>query len=827
MANPNSRTLIGLGGTGTGGGGLVLRDPVDEFTGNNLAACRTARDTYFNNSINEASLREFQSNSNLAIVLNPDNSTDNEFETYRPGQSGEDYDNAQWLARTDAVQGNRGAPGSQGPSGDPGEDAILGDLLAAIDNLNLPSNNRHLLAINNGAGEIFQIQNFIRTFLAAVSPSAARTAIGAGTGTSSTDLAGTLLADGTNFNSVITVGVYQLSGENAYTNSPGGIVSGILLVFQSPHDTVGETITWQIVYGINTTPEFGAYFRRIDSESANSDTWQNLLGGSSGTNLGEVLTELNDLEIPDMGRQLIALDGSLQGEIFRIRDFMRTFLSGVSPSASRAALGAGTSNITFNGSVLANNTDLDTVTTLGVWGLSNSNTYTNSPNSDITVGVLLVFQSPHPTEGETLHWQVLYGINSSAVGRAYFRGISSNAVNPYAWQNLLVTGDSGSDFNISELDEITSVQTSDEIAIADDSDSDNHKRVTINVLGQLILNINSLLSELTSIPDDEDSILLYDDSDSSSKRVNLTRFFNAIRGTLSNSLTHQTLDRHDRVFLTDEDALNDELKYITLENIRDWALENTGIALTSTDDLNSIVTPGFRHYDSSVMNRPSDHPGGLVIFDRELNEPAQISITHESNSILLRIRTRTDATNWTDWQQMGGDTTTIENIFDIHEHIDTELDALADDDRFAVSDEGTTGEPNSWIASNNVASYILGKLRSTAQDAGVLSDSDIDSSDRAFITDESDTDDPIKYITFGVIISRILDLSRSVPDVISEISDDDLMLVSDISENVGMRNKRLTMGNMRTYAKDGVSTITQSDYDNLTPESDRVYYIAG
>ena len=36
----------GLGGAG-GGGGLYFRNPPDEFTGANVAACRTARNTYF------------------------------------------------------------------------------------------------------------------------------------------------------------------------------------------------------------------------------------------------------------------------------------------------------------------------------------------------------------------------------------------------------------------------------------------------------------------------------------------------------------------------------------------------------------------------------------------------------------------------------------------------------------------------------------------------------------------------------------------------------------------------------------------------------------
>ena len=98
-----------FGGTGSGGGGgLVFRDPPDEFTGANLAACRTARDTYFATAAGLLVLPDYQGNPSLAIILNPTNSTDNVFETYTPGQTGMAYDNTQWVERTDAVQGNPG-----------------------------------------------------------------------------------------------------------------------------------------------------------------------------------------------------------------------------------------------------------------------------------------------------------------------------------------------------------------------------------------------------------------------------------------------------------------------------------------------------------------------------------------------------------------------------------------------------------------------------------------------------------------------------------------------------------------------------------------------
>ena len=76
----------GAGGSG-GGGGLFFRTPTDIFTGADLAACRTARNTYFVATANVADLNQFQSDQFLSIVLDPANSTDNVFETFLPGNS--------------------------------------------------------------------------------------------------------------------------------------------------------------------------------------------------------------------------------------------------------------------------------------------------------------------------------------------------------------------------------------------------------------------------------------------------------------------------------------------------------------------------------------------------------------------------------------------------------------------------------------------------------------------------------------------------------------------------------------------------------------------
>ena len=106
------------GGGGAGGGGLHFRNPPDEFTGANLAACRTARDTYFQDSANSGALPQFIADRSLAIVLNPGDSTDNTFETYVGDST---YAASAWLDRTDAIQGNAGPTGATGRQGDKGQ----------------------------------------------------------------------------------------------------------------------------------------------------------------------------------------------------------------------------------------------------------------------------------------------------------------------------------------------------------------------------------------------------------------------------------------------------------------------------------------------------------------------------------------------------------------------------------------------------------------------------------------------------------------------------------------------------------------------------------
>ena len=99
-----------IGGGRGGGGGLLFRTPTDIFTGADLPACRTARNSYFVAAANAAALARFQADQFQAIVLNPANSTVNVFETYLTGNAGA-YDSTKWLRRSGFVQGNTGPVG--------------------------------------------------------------------------------------------------------------------------------------------------------------------------------------------------------------------------------------------------------------------------------------------------------------------------------------------------------------------------------------------------------------------------------------------------------------------------------------------------------------------------------------------------------------------------------------------------------------------------------------------------------------------------------------------------------------------------------------------
>lgn len=92
--------------SGSSGGGLKLRSPADIFSGANKAAAETAR----NSGITGSTLAQFDSDPNLAIILQwPATNPTSTVYQVRRGSS--------WADVTLAVTGPRGPPGAQGPAG--------------------------------------------------------------------------------------------------------------------------------------------------------------------------------------------------------------------------------------------------------------------------------------------------------------------------------------------------------------------------------------------------------------------------------------------------------------------------------------------------------------------------------------------------------------------------------------------------------------------------------------------------------------------------------------------------------------------------------------
>ena len=127
------------GGGGRGGGGLLFRTPTDIFTGADLPACRTARNSYFVAAANAAALASFQADQFLAIVLNPTNSTVNVFETYLSGNAGA-YDSTKWIVRSGFVQGNTGPTGPPATVDAAVVDPIIMAYIGSIAGLNIVDN---------------------------------------------------------------------------------------------------------------------------------------------------------------------------------------------------------------------------------------------------------------------------------------------------------------------------------------------------------------------------------------------------------------------------------------------------------------------------------------------------------------------------------------------------------------------------------------------------------------------------------------------------------------------------------------------------------------
>ena len=87
--------------------------------------------------------------------------------------------------------------------------------------------------------------------------------------------------------------------------------------------------------------------------------------------------------------------------------------------------------------------------------------------------------------------------------------------------------------------------------------------------------------------------------------------------------------------------------------------------------------------------------------------------------------------------------------FDLHDDITTEVTAIAGSDRFVISDESGTGDPNRYVECRDILDAIRDILN--------VNNSTPATTDRLYISDESGTGDPMEYITLAQLTAAIID----------------------------------------------------------------------
>ena len=113
-------------------------------------------------------------------------------------------------------------------------------------------------------------------------------------------------------------------------------------------------------------------------------------------------------------------------------------------------------------------------------------------------------------------------------------------------------------------------------------------------------------------------------------------------------------------------------------------------------------------------------------------------------------------------------------VFDLHDDVTTALTAISGTDRFVLSDESSSGDPNRYITH----SQLLNGIRDifTSNNAAPAA------TDRFYCSDESASGDPIEYLTFAQLAAAIQD--GTVDAVTMSVSGQTLTLT--IGRSVGV-----------------------------------------
>ena len=141
--------------------------------------------------------------------------------------------------------------------------------------------------------------------------------------------------------------------------------------------------------------------------------------------------------------------------------------------------------------------------------------------------------------------------------------------------------------------------------------------------------------------------------------------------------------------------------------------------------------------------------------------------------------------------------------FDLHDDVTTQLTAITTADRFVVSDESATGDPNRYVTYGTLVTRFNADLAfdfDLHDDVGTQL-STLAGADRFVVSDESVSGDPNRYITATNVRNYMeFDLHDDVTTQTTTLADNDRFVISDESVG-GDPNRYVTATNLATYTR--------------------------
>ena len=192
--------------------------------------------------------------------------------------------------------------------------------------------------------------------------------------------------------------------------------------------------------------------------------------------------------------------------------------------------------------------------------------------------------------------------------------------------------------------------------------------------------------------------------------------------------TSATIADSDRILFSDEDVSGDPMRYTTFSafktalNIPDAATPfdiyddvTTSATIAGSDRIpfadDSVSGDPMRYTTFTNFKAALNIPAAATGFDLHDDVTASATITGADRILFSDEGTAGDPNRYTTFTNfktaLAIPTATA---FDLHDDVTTALTTLAGADRFVVSDESVSGDPNRYITGTNVSTFVRGEI---------------------------------------------------------------------------------------------------------------------